>query len=192
MSKLLEDVAVDGATVTEVSSSRFSVPELFERDTAPTIETDIWQFASSVLHCFSNEVPCVLQTLLSSRPWCPTTHVLDFFFLCRYHDIKRNGQVVRELMDGKHPNRPMNTDLAVKWITDDIWGMLVKCWAFNPAQRQSMADTRQEMIRIERAMERKRTQTLTTAGPKLDCNFWSWPAIEKRNADRKKRDQIAV
>jgi hypothetical protein len=129
MSKLLEDVSEDTNAVTDNSSPRFSVPEMIAHNRAPDMCTDVWQFASSVLHCFTNEVP--------------------------YHERKRNGEVIATLTEKKHPARPpKENELNSRWITDEVWKLLVKCWNPEPRKRPPMRDVGEAMKEIERASSR--------------------------------------
>lgn len=125
MARFLEELPDSAVEYTQDVPARFLTPELARCGGIPDFSTDVWQFATSLLHCFSNEKP--------------------------YHDIKRTGDVWCKLIDKEHPSRP-SSELSRKWITDDVWALLVRCWSPEPTDRPSMAQVRQDIFKIEESI----------------------------------------
>ena len=44
--------------------------------------------------------------------------------------------VIRKVMDGERPERPKGVEGA--WFTDELWGMLNRCWESQPESRPSV------------------------------------------------------
>jgi hypothetical protein len=50
--------------------------------------------------------------------------------------------VIRSIIEGKHPTRPNN----VRWLPDNIWEMLVKCWNERRCERPDASAVRSQFL----------------------------------------------
>ena len=56
--------------------------------------------------------------------------------------------VMRKVMDGEHPQRPMGAEGV--WFTNDLWRMLIRCWATRPEDRPSSLTVLECLERVSR------------------------------------------
>jgi len=112
MSKVIEDISEQTAslTLTASGSTRWLAPELILGSvTSPTKQTDVYSFAMACL-----------ELLTGKQPW---------------QEKKRDAAVIHDVVVlKKYPARP-DVD---RWMSDQLWDFLVKCWASNPNLRPSM------------------------------------------------------
>lgn len=137
MSKVVEDVTEQAAsaTLTKQGSVRWLAPELIEGDTSsPTQACDVYSFGITIYECITLEIP--------------------------FKHIKRDAQVIHRLMQDKiKPLRPSGPS-ADRWITDDLWQLMLDCWEFEPDKRPLMSSVAQRMATIEQQMEAQHTPSL--------------------------------
>ena len=57
-----------------------------------------------------------------------------------------NFVVFKHVLEGKHPRRPRGVEGA--WFTDDVWGLLERCWAWQPDSRPSIRDVLQRLVGV--------------------------------------------
>lgn len=126
MSKVVEDVTEQSASaiLTNNGSARWLAPELIITENAPfTLACDTYSFAMTLLECFTEEIP--------------------------FSNLKRDAQVIHRLITEKvHPERPQS-EQAQKWVTDDVWTLMVKCWNFEPVGRPPMQEVALRLSELE-------------------------------------------
>ncbi|KAJ6521091.1 kinase-like domain-containing protein [Mycena vulgaris] len=108
-----------GFTTSSVGTAPYMAPELFlvvddkrERETSPctTKSSDVYSFALLVLEILTSEPP-------KGRPSGPI--------------------VTAKLLAALHPNR---ADYDVQKVTNTIWSVLDRCWAFDPQLRPTITE----------------------------------------------------
>lgn len=62
--------------------------------------------------------------------------------------------VIYALNTQRHPERPSGP-AADRWMSDDLWALLKKCWAWNPEERPTMAEVASRLKVIEAATRRR-------------------------------------
>ncbi|THH26362.1 hypothetical protein EUX98_g7824 [Antrodiella citrinella] len=126
MSKVVEDVTEQSASaiLTNNGSARWLAPELITTENAPfTLACDTYSFAMTMLECFTTEVP--------------------------FSNLKRDAQVIHRLItESLVPERPQSEG-AKKWITDDVWTLMVSCWNFDSTLRPSMMEVATRLFDLE-------------------------------------------
>ena len=126
MSKIIEDITEQSAsaTLTKSGSSRWLAPEIIEGTlTFPDIACDVYSFGMTIYECLTGTVP--------------------------FASLKRDAQVIRQVtQSGARPQRPQGGEGSV-WITDEVWGILQKCWRQAPKDRPKMKGLCEEMSRIQ-------------------------------------------
>ena len=94
---------------------RWMSPELFDperfgsKDARPTKESDRYALGMVILEVLTGQVP---------------------FSRCS------NLVVMRKIIEGEHPDRPHGPEAV--WFTDDLWGMLERCWSPKPNLRPTV------------------------------------------------------
>ncbi|KAG6335700.1 hypothetical protein ID866_3380 [Astraeus odoratus] len=76
-----------------------------------TKESDIWAFGMTVLELFTRDDP--------------------------YHPLKPNMAVMMHISQRKLPDRPSDEKTCYR-VTDDWWGICLRCWEFQPSSRPAM------------------------------------------------------
>jgi serine/threonine protein kinase len=90
----------------------YFAPELLAAGCAEiTAQSDVYSFA---MLCF--------QVLAGVRPW--------------YNAAEEELVVLAR--EGHSVERPQ-TDLSIRWLSDEIWELLTSCWSKDPASRPSMS-----------------------------------------------------
>jgi len=77
--------------------------------------------------------------------------------------------VIRRVMDGKRPERPHGTPAGSRF-TDDLWGMLERCWEHQPHDRPSLKTL---LLCLEGATQASRSPSPITAT--------NWDAVTDAN-----------
>lgn len=126
MSKVVEDVTEQSASaiLTNNGSARWLAPELIVTENAPfTLACDTYSFAMTMLECFTTEIP--------------------------FSNLKRDAQVIHRLiMESLNPERPQSED-GKKWVTDDVWTLMIQCWTFTPIERPPMQEVAARLFELE-------------------------------------------
>jgi hypothetical protein len=78
----------------------------------------------------------------------PQSHL---FLGLRYHELKKNHEVVAANMRGDPPQRPTSS-AAAKWISDPVWKLLLSCWKKDPSHRKPMSAVATALEDIERSL----------------------------------------
>lgn len=64
-----------------------------------------------------------------------------------YSDIPRDITVLRELDQGRTPNRPGRL-VTSRGLSDDVWSLMRKCWNKTPTSRPSVANIRLKLEKL--------------------------------------------
>ncbi|KIJ69631.1 hypothetical protein HYDPIDRAFT_36655 [Hydnomerulius pinastri MD-312] len=116
LTQVLTDVVGKEAmvTLTNTSSIRWHAPELNSGDeTEPTMYSDVFSFGMTILELLTMKTP--------------------------YSHRKRDISVVQDLANKMLPPRPTEQE-AVEWMTDGLWGVMQRCWEFEPEDRMLAAE----------------------------------------------------
>jgi len=70
-----------------------------------------------------------------------------------YHNVS-DEQLISMVRIGIPPEKPEG-DLATRWLSEDLWELLLSCWALEPASRPDMA----AIVTTLRLIQRSRTDT---------------------------------
>ncbi|KDR73425.1 hypothetical protein GALMADRAFT_124495 [Galerina marginata CBS 339.88] len=119
LSKFLEDCG-KAATATHSMNPRWFAPELLHSAPVST-HSDVWSFGMVCLEILSGELP--------------------------YSHITRDIAVLRELDNGKLPERPGRIATS-QGLSDDMWDLMEKCWQTKPASRPSISDIKVAMLEM--------------------------------------------
>jgi len=124
MSKVMEEVTEMSMskTLTSGGSARYVAPELIEsNDASATMHSDTYSFGMLVLECVTRLPP--------------------------YANLRRDAAVIHAIIYKREcPLRP-ETPEAKRWITDDVWELMMKCWSLLPASRPSMTEVHTFFLR---------------------------------------------
>jgi serine/threonine protein kinase len=115
MSKVIEEVTERSAsaTLTAGGSARWLAPELIEGK-APTMEADAYSYAMAILELLTGKHP--------------------------FSDCKRDAAVIYGIVVlKKTPARPEEKE-ASKWLSDDLWDLMQRCWHKDAASRPPMGE----------------------------------------------------
>ncbi|KIJ38918.1 hypothetical protein M422DRAFT_231000 [Sphaerobolus stellatus SS14] len=90
-----------------------------------------------------------------------------------YHDIS-DEQLISHVRIGVPPDRA-TSDLAGRWLSDDVWDLLLSCWSFDPTSRPEMAS----VVNTLRLIQRSRTDTTIslTIRPNRRMSSYSTPSL---------------
>ena len=104
---------------------RYTAPELLNPsqfgllNSNPTKESDIYSFAVTTYEV------CLIHTVWPLLRLCQVlTEVLPY-------GSARDGIIIFHIVTGDRPPRPENS----RWLQDQIWNMIIKCWSEQRAQR---------------------------------------------------------
>ncbi|KDQ14108.1 hypothetical protein BOTBODRAFT_110477 [Botryobasidium botryosum FD-172 SS1] len=107
---------------------RWQAPETINANTKEearrTLATDIFAFGRVMLELFTKKVP------LSS--------------------IDADFAVMIMVMKGEFPERPCDEGIEDRGLSDDMWELMLECWAVDPSQRP---DARSIVVRLSTALE---------------------------------------
>ncbi|KAF5357891.1 hypothetical protein D9756_001785 [Leucocoprinus leucothites] len=127
MAKVIEDVTemLASATLTESGSARWLAPEVID-GASPTKEADVYSFAMAILELLTGRHP--------------------------FPERKRDAAVIRAVIDHVQPKRPTVT-LVQKWLTDELWMLMQRCWSRAITSRPTMEVVAAELEQMEKAIE---------------------------------------
>jgi len=74
----------------------------------------------------------------------------------------RDPTVILKVLRGKRPERPQGAE--GEWVTDDVWGILERCWKPEPGDRPSV---RRVLRRLKKASKSWTPPTTTVEGPQV-------------------------
>jgi serine/threonine protein kinase len=78
------------------------------------VSSDTYSFAMLILECFTEKMP--------------------------FPNIKRDAVVSRDRTNkGLLPSRPNDLE-GGKWVSDDLWDLMERCWSHSPDQRPTMEE----------------------------------------------------
>ena len=100
---------VEGGTTQWMSPELFDPDQFGSKDNRPTKESDCYAFGMVIYEVLSGRAPF-------------TPH--------------RSPTVIQKVTKGERPTRPEGVEGA--WFTDDLWAMLMQCWAPQPKNRPSI------------------------------------------------------
>ncbi|TCD67662.1 hypothetical protein EIP91_012172 [Steccherinum ochraceum] len=126
MSRIIEDVTEQtvSAILTSTGSARWLAPELIMTETAPfTLACDTYSFAMTILECLTNQSP--------------------------FASLKRDAQVIHRLMTDRLPPERPQTEDSVKWISDELWVLMIECWSYQPEDRPLMQDVAKRLEEMD-------------------------------------------
>ncbi|KAH7905718.1 kinase-like domain-containing protein [Hygrophoropsis aurantiaca] len=129
LTKVIEDEAGNSAsaTLTNANSARWHAPELVGgEDVHLSTASDVFAFAMSILELLTKNVP--------------------------YSHRKRDLSVITDLLAGRLPLKPEEPEVT-RWLTEDLWAVLNKCWSSDPSCRMSAADLSSNLERLAIALE---------------------------------------
>ncbi|TDL21675.1 kinase-like protein [Rickenella mellea] len=102
---------------------RWSAPEIIKREKGAKKESDIWSFAMTII-----------EALTLTRPY----------------DYLEDDDVYVGLAHGKlYPSRPTSGRHVKRWLTDDLWMFMLKCWARREASRPKIKEVTKKMRELE-------------------------------------------
>lgn len=81
------------------------------------------------------------------------TDVWSFGMLCLeimtglrpYSHLRRDGEVIRDLIAKRLPLRPVDDAVTGRGLTDGLWSLMLSCWSWDASRRPSMTMIRQAM-----------------------------------------------
>ena len=126
MSTVMEDVTEKAASVTLTSSgsTRWLAPELIEGlILSPTFPADTYSFAMAILELLTGKHP--------------------------FANLKRDAAVIHNIVVLRlTPARPEAPEVK-RWLSDDLWELMQKCWSPDAHLRPPMAVVVECMKNIE-------------------------------------------
>ncbi|KAG2348604.1 kinase-like protein [Suillus weaverae] len=97
------------------SNVRWNAPELLGGDDVkPTKASDVFAFGMSILELVSKQAP--------------------------YSHRKRDLTVIMDINDGHLPLRPTEPDDVSRWMHDELWEVLNRCWYFIAPERMNIGE----------------------------------------------------
>ncbi|KAJ1305299.1 hypothetical protein OPQ81_000323 [Rhizoctonia solani] len=105
-------------------SVRWAAPELFLDDGAANFETDVYALGMTILEALTGNIPH------KDRPDMAVIHAV----------------LVRQL----HPARPLE-QIPQSPKGDELWGLLERCWSYEPKNRPKASDVRDSLKTINQA-----------------------------------------
>lgn len=104
------------------SNVRWNAPELLGGDDVkPTKASDVFAFGMSILELVTKQAP--------------------------YSHRKRDLTVIMDISDGRLPLRPTEPEDVSRWMHDELWEVLNKCWYLMAQERMNIGEIK---IRLER------------------------------------------
>ena len=91
--------------------------EMFGGDGRPTRSSDCYALGMTVYEVLTGKMP--------------------------FSQYKSQYAAVRRVLGGKRPERPQ--EAVGEWFTDDVWGILGRCWEVGPNDRPSIEDVLQHL-----------------------------------------------
>ncbi|KAG1760062.1 kinase-like domain-containing protein [Suillus occidentalis] len=97
------------------SNVRWNAPELLGGDDVkPTKASDVFAFGMSILELVTKQAP--------------------------YSHRKRDLTVIMDISDGRLPLRPTEPEDVSRWMHDELWEVLNKCWYFMAQERMIIGE----------------------------------------------------
>ncbi|KAF7974055.1 hypothetical protein HWV62_13455 [Athelia sp. TMB] len=115
MSTVIEELGETSASSTSSVeiSARWLAPELLEgTDGSPTVPADIYSFAMAILELFTEQHP--------------------------FSDVKLEAAVIHRVVVLKRPPSRPTMPKVWKWLTDELWGLMLTCWSSDANKRPLM------------------------------------------------------
>ncbi|OCB89265.1 kinase-like protein [Sanghuangporus baumii] len=103
----------------DAGNPRWMSPELFFSESRPNAASDIWALGMVLLELMSHDMP--------------------------YCGMKNAAQVVIAVNNGILPARPENDDVIHRGLSDDLWGLMRRCWEREPDGRPSSGNVLAEL-----------------------------------------------
>jgi serine/threonine protein kinase len=104
---------------------RWHAPELLGGDDVkPTKASDVFAFGMSILELVTKQAP--------------------------YSHRKRDLTVIMDINNGHLPLRPTKPEDVSRWMHDEVWDLLNRCWYFMAQERMNIGDV---AIRLESLAE---------------------------------------
>lgn len=129
MSTVIEQVTETSAsaTLTAAGSARWLAPELIEGTvSSPTVQADIYSFAMAILELLTGKHP--------------------------FSDVKRDASVIHRIIVLKRPPLRPSTPEVQRWLTEDLWTLLLSCWSSDANKRPLMRFVAARLKNIEDSM----------------------------------------
>ena len=104
------------------TNPRWSAPELVKQSGPLSTHSDVWGFAMVCLEILSGEVP--------------------------YSSISRDIAVLREVDNGKLPQRPPGRFATSQGLSDDVWAQMLDCWHKKPEMRPSITQIKARLSEL--------------------------------------------
>ncbi|KAF8211333.1 kinase-like domain-containing protein [Mycena galopus ATCC 62051] len=114
LSRIVEDITgIPFSQSRGVSDSyRWFAPEVCIGQGVLSMSSDVYAYGMTVLEIFTHEQP--------------------------YNNIKHTTEVVIRSAKGEHPPRPTDPKVLRRGLDDNMWALLVACWATEPLQRPTI------------------------------------------------------
>ncbi|KAJ7831258.1 kinase-like domain-containing protein [Mycena leptocephala] len=96
------------------NSYRWFAPELCIGEGVLSFASDVYSYGMTVLELFTHEQP--------------------------YKEVKHANDVLIRACKGEQPLRPSKPDDMDRHLDDELWGLLQRCWAFEPSERLTVQD----------------------------------------------------
>lgn len=126
MSKIVEDITEQSAsaTLSRAGSARWLAPEIIDGILDfPDMPCDVYAFGITMYECLTGTIP--------------------------FASLKRDAQVIKEVTQkDARPDRPLGGNGSI-WITDEMWGILERCWKGVPQERLQMKDASEQLTTID-------------------------------------------
>ena len=115
-------------------------PECIREDGGPSYASDIWSFGMTIL---------VRQvSLLDHWKYLPYLCLFNQELMTEelpYAELKVNSIALTQfILEGILPVRPGQDAIKIR-VTDEMWGLLLKCWSTCPESRPSIHEVIQEI-----------------------------------------------
>lgn len=140
MSTVIEEVTEKSAsaTLTAAGSARWLAPELIEGSiTSPTFPADTYSFAMAILELLTGKHP--------------------------FANLKRDASVIHNIVVLKlMPTRPEVPEVK-RWLSDDLWELMLKCWSPKAHNRPVMGVVAAGMKGIEASQSATEFDTMDTS-----------------------------
>jgi serine/threonine protein kinase len=113
MAKMIEEMTTAASTtMARAGSTRWLAPEIVSGG-HPSKASDTYSFAMAILEMLSGKHP--------------------------FYEHKSEVAVIRALITHVVPERPDGLDVQ-RWLTDDLWALMKRCWFKKPGSRPTMED----------------------------------------------------
>lgn len=140
MSTVIEEVTEKSAsaTLTAAGSARWLAPELIEGSIAsPTFPADTYSFAMAILELLTGKHP--------------------------FANLKRDASVIHNIVVLKQiPTRPDLPEVK-RWLSDDLWELMRKCWSSEALARPLMGVVAESMKNIEASLPATESDSMDTS-----------------------------